>query len=90
MKIKTISVEYERKLNTGDYSSVTLGLTFWADLDEGDDPDACTRELYAQAKVHVKEQAQPFIKKQQAETEEIVNNLTPELKEVYRAHQGND
>ena len=24
------------------------------------------------------------------ETEEIVNNLTPELKEVYRAHQGND
>ena len=33
MKIKTVSISYARKLNTGDFSSASIGIDLWADLD---------------------------------------------------------
>lgn len=34
--IKTVSVTYDRKVNLGDYNSAHIGMTLWAELDEGD------------------------------------------------------
>jgi hypothetical protein len=54
MRIKTVSVEYQRKLNLGDYNSATLGITLWADLDSTDDPAASVNTLQETAREHVK------------------------------------
>ncbi len=66
MRIKTISVEYQRKLNLGDYESVTLGATAWADLDvdEGDIETAKARyqDLSNVVKQNVRVRATPFFK----------------------------
>jgi len=35
--VKTVSVNYERKLNLGDYNSATVGCTVWADVKEEED-----------------------------------------------------
>ena len=56
MNIKTISAHYERKHNLGDFSSVTSGVTIWADIDEDEDAVACIDELKAVAKEAVKEE----------------------------------
>ena len=47
MYIKTISASYERKVNLGDFSSMTVGASTWADLDEDEhhaDRDARDRD----------------------------------------------
>ena len=68
-KIKTVSVNYERKINTGDYSSATVGCTLWADLemDENDQPtedlNKVMHDLWSMAKANVKTQALPLINK---------------------------
>lgn len=38
MKLTTISVTYGRKFNLGDYNSVHIEMSAWADLDDVDDP----------------------------------------------------
>lgn len=53
MKLKTISVTYERKLNMGDYNSVHSGVSLWADLEEGDDEATATEALRQMARHQV-------------------------------------
>jgi len=60
--VKTVSVVYERKFNLGDYNSAHIGITAWSDLDENDDLDAATAELWDWAKGQVKAQALPLLK----------------------------
>jgi len=59
LNVKTISVTYERKWNLGEYNSATVGVSTWADLDEGEDPNAAYEKLFAQAKAVVKQQSMP-------------------------------
>lgn len=60
--IKTVSVQYGRKLNLGDFNSAEISVTIWADLDEDEDAQAALDVLYAQAKDNVKKQAMPLLK----------------------------
>jgi hypothetical protein len=61
-RIKTVAVQYGRKLNLGDFNSAEISLTLWADLDEDEDAQAALDLLYAQAKDNVKKQALPLLK----------------------------
>lgn len=56
MKVKTVSVTYDRKFNLGDYNSATIGLTVWADVEENDDYDALVRRLQDEARTAVREE----------------------------------
>jgi hypothetical protein len=60
--IKTVSVQYGRKLNLGDYNSAEINVTLWADLDEDEDAQGALDLLYQQAKDNVKKQALPLLK----------------------------
>lgn len=60
--VKTVSVQYGRKINLGDYNSAEISITVWADLDEGEDVQAALDLLYQQAKDNVKKQAMPLLK----------------------------
>ena len=63
MKTTTVTARYERKLNTGNYSSVTLGAWATVELDDSDNPvDAMASAMYT-CREQVKEAAMPFIKK---------------------------
>lgn len=50
MKPKTVSVVYERKFNLGDYNSIHIGITLWADLDEGENHIDVTKQLQQDAR----------------------------------------
>ncbi len=80
MKIKTISVTYERKHNLGDYSSANIGITLWAELDESDNEKECAAELWSQAKSEVKAQLMPLAQKRIAEVEHAFAGLPVEIK----------
>jgi transcriptional regulator with XRE-family HTH domain len=56
MHLKTVSVSYGRKLNLGDYNSVNVEVSAWAELDEGDDVDTVMRDLMGMAKTNVRVQ----------------------------------
>jgi len=60
--VKTVSVQYGRKLNLGDYNSAEISVTLWADLDEDEDVQGSLDMLYTQAKENVKKQAMPLLK----------------------------
>jgi hypothetical protein len=60
--LKTVSVNYERKFNLGDYNSATIGFTAWADIEEGDDLDAAIDAMWEYTKEQVKAQALPLLK----------------------------
>ena len=75
MKITTISVTYGRKFNLGNYESVHLEETVWADLDEEDEAADVEDYLYAFAKHGVKAAALPLIQHR--------DKLAAEAKEAY-------
>ncbi len=54
MKIKTVSVNYERKINLGDFNSAAVGCTIWADVDEGEDLNQSMHNLWTMATENVK------------------------------------
>ncbi len=64
--VKTVSVQYGRKLNLGDYNSAEISITVWADLDEDEDVQGALDTLYQQAKENVKKQALPLLKSEPA------------------------
>lgn len=64
MKVKTISVTYERKFNLGDYNSATCGCTAWADLDDGESERDALAQLRDVCRDSVGAQALPLVKGQ--------------------------
>jgi hypothetical protein len=50
MNVKTISVTYDRKQNLGDFSSVSVGVTLWADLQGGETEEQALAILLEKAK----------------------------------------
>lgn len=54
MKVNSVAVCYERKFNLGDYQSLKLECTIWADLEEGDESQQVIQNLQDQARDAVK------------------------------------
>jgi len=67
-KVKTVSVTYDRKINLGDYNSAAVGITIWADVEEGEDLDAAMRALWSMATDNVKAKSETFKKNIAAES----------------------
>lgn len=63
MKTTSVTAHYERKLNTGDYSSVTLSAWATVEVEEGDEPTAALAGAMDLCREQVKESAAPFVKK---------------------------
>ena len=80
MKLKTISVTYGRKLNTGDYSSATSEISLWADLEEGDDEASAADALRAMARNQVMLELARIEQKLAAKVEGIFAGLPIEVK----------
>lgn len=53
MILKTISTTYGRKLNLGDYNSIHIEMSLWADLEEGDDEALAAEGLRQMARHQV-------------------------------------
>lgn len=62
MRVTSVTAHYERKLNTGDYSSATLGAWLTVELEEGDTADAALALAMENCRAAVKEAARPFLK----------------------------
>ena len=63
MKTISVTAHYERKLNTGDYSSVTLSAWATVEVEEGDsDKDALAYAMEL-CRAEVRESAAPFVKR---------------------------
>jgi hypothetical protein len=62
MKIGTVSISYSRKFNLGNYESLELGCSLWAQVEEEEDAEGVVQFLYHQAKASVKSAAIPVIK----------------------------
>ncbi len=62
MRTTSVTAHYERKLNTGDYSSVTLSTWSTVELDEGDTAADALALAMENCRVAVKEAATPFLK----------------------------
>ncbi len=54
MKITTIAVSYERKFNLGDFNSVNLSCSLWAQIDAFEDEDSCVAILQDKCREHVR------------------------------------
>jgi predicted naringenin-chalcone synthase len=62
MKIGTVSISYSRKFNLGNYESIELGCSLWAQVEDEEDAEGVVQFLYHQAKAAVKSAAMPVIK----------------------------
>jgi len=63
MDAKTVSITYERKFNTGNYESMTVGCTMWADVDNSTETAQMVLDaLTEQAKAQVRNTAVPVLK----------------------------
>jgi hypothetical protein len=58
--VKTVSVNYERKANLGDYNSAAVGCTIWADVTEDENLDEAMHLLWSMAKENVRAQLVPL------------------------------
>lgn len=72
MKLKTVSVTYERKVNLGDFNSAHIGITLWADIDEGESEATVAESLWQMATANVK-----------AKYDTVTKNITAQAEQVY-------
>jgi hypothetical protein len=63
MKITSISVTYEIRLNLGDFQGATLGQTMWAQPEEDEDPDIVELLLWEKCKTSIRREAKKIIDK---------------------------
>lgn len=80
MQLKTISVTYGRKLNTGDYSSATCEISLWADLEDGDDEATAAEALRQMARNQVMLELSRVEQKLAAKVEGIFAGLPIDVK----------
>lgn len=80
MQLKNVSVTYERKKNLGDYNSANIGVTLWADLDEGEDEGQAMEALWTMAKNNVKAQLVPLAQNKEAEVNHIFMGLPMQVR----------
>jgi hypothetical protein len=76
MKITTVSISYSRKFNLGNYESIDLGCSLWAQVDEEEEADRVAEFLYLQAKTSVKNAVIPVLKA----SEHQMNNVHSQRK----------
>ena len=62
MRTTSVTAHYERKLNTGDYSSVTLSTWATVELEPGDTAEAALAHGMDICRAAVKDAAGPFVK----------------------------
>lgn len=82
MKLTTISATYDRKLNLGDYNSAHIGMTLWADLEEGDDPAISAEALRQMARHQVMVEMARIKPELQAKVEGIFMGLPLAVRET--------
>lgn len=75
MRLKTISVTYDRKLNLGDFNSLHAAVTLWADLDEHDDEALAVEGLREMARNHVMAEIGRVDQKVQAKVQDLFLGL---------------
>lgn len=54
MEIKTIAVSYNRKFNLGNFNSVDLSCSLWAQIVAEEDEDSCVQILQDKCREHVR------------------------------------
>ena len=54
MQIKTIAVSYSRKFNLGNFNSVDLSCSLWAQIVAEEDEDACVQILQNKCREHIR------------------------------------
>ena len=69
--VKTISVTYGRKFNLGDFNSVEVSATAWADVSESQDLDEAWHGMWGMLKQNVRAAALPVMKKKDTEDAEV-------------------
>lgn len=58
MKIRTIAVSYQRKFNLGNFNSVDLSCSLWAQIDGEEDEETCIQILQDKCREHVRNEYQ--------------------------------
>jgi len=56
MKITTIAFSYNRKFNLGNYNSVDLGCSLWAQIDPEEDEETCIMILRDKCRENVRDE----------------------------------
>ena len=54
MQIRTIAVSYSRKFNLGNFNSVDLSCSLWAQIAAEEDEDTCIQILHDKCREHVR------------------------------------
>ena len=86
MKITTISVSYQRKFNLGNYNSVDLGCSLWAQIDVEEDEDTCIHILQDKCREHVRNEYQRA--KNGSAPAELIRVNIPLEEDEYGSHEG--
>jgi len=90
MQLKTISVTYGRKLNTGDYSSAHCEISLWAELEDGDDEVKAAEALRVMARHQVALELARHEQKLAAKVEGIFAGLPVDVKKQLTNGENHD
>lgn len=83
MRLKTISAVYERKLNLGDYNSAHVGMTLWADLEDGDDEATAAAALREMARNNVMSELSRLDRRLEAKVQDLFMGLPVEVRKQF-------
>lgn len=80
MKVTTISAMYERKVNMGDFNSANIGMTLWAQLEDGEDEAACATALREMARNHVVTELARIDRRLEAKVQDLFMGLPVDVR----------
>lgn len=86
-KLARATINYQRKINLGDYSSVDLSCMLTMDFEDGDDTSQVMEDMWEMARNNVKKAAVPFLDKVKATENQIFLGLPAELREKIKQQE---
>lgn len=84
MKIKEISVTYGGKLNLGDYNSAHIEATATAEIEEGEDYQACLKALFSGVRFEARLQAAELIEKRKSLVNSVFASLPADVQQAIK------
>jgi hypothetical protein len=79
MRVKTITVSYQRKIGLPNFGSAGFSVEYGVELEPGEDVREVTRALHEEAREEVKRQALPLVRQANNRLDQVFPHLPEDL-----------
>lgn len=88
MKTTSVTVSFSCTIPTQAYGNIGVNTTWTADLDEGESPEAATKEIFGRIRTEISKAVMPIAEAKLKQTRQVVESLPPKERDALMQQLG--